>query len=188
MYNADLQCRLQFNTTDELVRVCSKSDEICSQLWCMVNDICVTQMRPAAPGTHCGKHKVRRTIGWRLTSERLTVKFYYHSSGAKIKNASQSKSNLIRSMVAGVTGINGLFVHANVAAAYRCNSVNVIIQHPNMAEHFVLANGFDIKRVMLMHVPRMSPVFEHNNAPALIMKHSVGNNTIGCHISIAVSN
>lgn len=59
MYNADLQCRLQFNTTDEAVKVCSKMDEICSQLWCLVSDECVTQLRPAAPGTNCGKHKVK---------------------------------------------------------------------------------------------------------------------------------
>lgn len=58
MYNADLQCRLQFNTTDESVQVCSKIDEICSQLWCRVNDECVTQLRPAASGTNCGRHKV----------------------------------------------------------------------------------------------------------------------------------
>lgn len=58
MYNADLQCRLQFNKTDDSVRVCSKPDEICNQLWCLVNDVCITQLRPAAPGTNCGKHKV----------------------------------------------------------------------------------------------------------------------------------
>lgn len=58
MYNADLQCRLQFNETDESVKVCSKPDEICSQLWCLVDGQCSSQMRPAAPGTNCGKHKV----------------------------------------------------------------------------------------------------------------------------------
>lgn len=58
MYNADLQCRLQFNQTNDSIQVCSKLDEICSQLWCLVNDVCVTQLRPAAPGTNCGKHKV----------------------------------------------------------------------------------------------------------------------------------
>ncbi|KAG4065960.1 hypothetical protein HA402_006678 [Bradysia odoriphaga] len=57
MYNADLQCRLQFNQTNDSIQVCSKLDEICSQLWCLVNDVCVTQLRPAAPGTNCGKHK-----------------------------------------------------------------------------------------------------------------------------------
>ncbi|XP_055605597.1 A disintegrin and metalloproteinase with thrombospondin motifs 6-like [Uranotaenia lowii] len=57
MYNAHLQCRLQFNSTDEDMKVCSKLDEICNQLWCLVDGVCMTMMRPAAPGTHCGKHK-----------------------------------------------------------------------------------------------------------------------------------
>lgn len=57
MYKADQQCRLQFNTTDENVRVCSKPNEICTHLWCLVDDECTSQLRPAAPGTHCGKHK-----------------------------------------------------------------------------------------------------------------------------------
>lgn len=57
MYKSDQQCRLQFNITDESVHVCSKLEEICSHLWCMVDDECITQLRPAAPGTHCGKHK-----------------------------------------------------------------------------------------------------------------------------------
>ena len=72
MYNADLQCRLQFNTTDETVKVCSKMNEICSQLWCLVNDECVTQLRPAAPGTNCGKHKVRPPLS------SLISKMYSH--------------------------------------------------------------------------------------------------------------
>ncbi|XP_025830015.1 A disintegrin and metalloproteinase with thrombospondin motifs 7 isoform X2 [Agrilus planipennis] len=54
MYNADFQCRLQFGTE---VKVCSSPSEICSQLWCEVNNTCTSQLRPAAPGTHCGKHK-----------------------------------------------------------------------------------------------------------------------------------
>lgn len=62
MYNADLQCRLQFNTTDETVKVCSKMHEICTHLWCWVNDECVTQLRPAAGGTNCGKHKVWNAV------------------------------------------------------------------------------------------------------------------------------
>ncbi|XP_055540062.1 A disintegrin and metalloproteinase with thrombospondin motifs 7 [Wyeomyia smithii] len=56
MYNADLQCRQQFNSTDEEITVCSL-DEICNQLWCLVNDVCMTMMRPAAPGTNCGRRK-----------------------------------------------------------------------------------------------------------------------------------
>ncbi|CRL05730.1 CLUMA_CG018759, isoform A [Clunio marinus] len=57
MYNADLQCRLQFNATDEDMKVCSQLDEICSQLWCLLNGTCTTLLRPAAPGTHCARHK-----------------------------------------------------------------------------------------------------------------------------------
>lgn len=57
MYNADHQCRLQFNSTDESIIVCSKPSEICSQLWCLVDGVCITQLRPAASGTTCGHHK-----------------------------------------------------------------------------------------------------------------------------------
>lgn len=57
IYKADVQCRHQFNVTDENVTVCSKLEEICSQLWCYVDGGCVTQLRAAAPGTSCGKHK-----------------------------------------------------------------------------------------------------------------------------------
>ncbi|ETN58597.1 adamts-7 [Anopheles darlingi] len=55
MYNADLQCRLQFNSTDEEMTVCSKLGEICTQLWCLVDEVCTTMLRPAAPGTNCGR-------------------------------------------------------------------------------------------------------------------------------------
>lgn len=57
MYNANLQCQMQFNSTDESIIVCSKLDEICSQLWCLVDGVCTTLLRPAAPGTNCFKHK-----------------------------------------------------------------------------------------------------------------------------------
>lgn len=56
LYNADLQCRLQFNSTDESIEVCSQPNEICSQLWCLVDGNCNTLLRPAAPGTRCDKH------------------------------------------------------------------------------------------------------------------------------------
>lgn len=55
LYNADYQCRFQFGAE---ATVCSPPDEICDRLWCNVNDTCSTQLRPAAPGTNCGKHKV----------------------------------------------------------------------------------------------------------------------------------
>lgn len=54
MYNADYQCRLQFGAD---ATVCSALDEICFRLSCLVNDTCTTLLRPAAPGTTCGKHK-----------------------------------------------------------------------------------------------------------------------------------
>lgn len=57
MYKANQQCRFQFNTTDETVKVCSRVDEICSQLWCEIDNHCVTQLKAAAPGTNCGHHK-----------------------------------------------------------------------------------------------------------------------------------
>ncbi|KAL1506613.1 hypothetical protein ABEB36_005941 [Hypothenemus hampei] len=55
MYNADYQCRLQFNTLN--ATVCTRLDEICDRLWCSVNNFCTTLLKPAAPGTTCGKHK-----------------------------------------------------------------------------------------------------------------------------------
>nr|CAD7404410.1 unnamed protein product [Timema poppensis] len=54
MYNAEHQCRLQFGTQD--TSVCSPPVEICSRLWCVVDGMCTTMLRPAAPGTYCGKH------------------------------------------------------------------------------------------------------------------------------------
>ncbi|XP_034489827.1 A disintegrin and metalloproteinase with thrombospondin motifs 7 [Drosophila innubila] len=57
-YNAKRQCRMQFNlTTDSDVGACSAPHEFCSTLWCRVDGECVTNMRPTAPGTACGKNK-----------------------------------------------------------------------------------------------------------------------------------
>ncbi|KAG5873731.1 hypothetical protein JTB14_035545 [Gonioctena quinquepunctata] len=53
MYDANHQCRLQFGTRATL---CAPLDEICLHLWCTVNNSCTTLLRPAAPGTSCGKH------------------------------------------------------------------------------------------------------------------------------------
>lgn len=57
MYKAEDQCRFQFNSTDEKVKVCSRANEICSMLWCTINDECQTQLKAAAPGTRCGYHR-----------------------------------------------------------------------------------------------------------------------------------
>lgn len=55
MYNAEHQCHLEFGKGAKL---CSRMDEICSSLWCEVDGSCITSLKPAATGTHCGKHKV----------------------------------------------------------------------------------------------------------------------------------
>ncbi|KAF7274067.1 hypothetical protein GWI33_013249 [Rhynchophorus ferrugineus] len=55
MYDATYQCRLQFGAAE--AEVCSPLDDICSRLWCTVNDTCTSLLRPAAPGTRCAKHK-----------------------------------------------------------------------------------------------------------------------------------
>ncbi|XP_077291043.1 ADAM metallopeptidase with thrombospondin type 1 motif B [Arctopsyche grandis] len=53
LYDAGRQCRLQFGAGVE--RVCSEQNEICQRLWCVVNDTCITMLRPAAAGTTCGE-------------------------------------------------------------------------------------------------------------------------------------
>lgn len=57
IYNADFQCRLQFNSTDEDVKVCDPH-KICTHLWCTYEGRCESYMMPAAPGTKCDKQKV----------------------------------------------------------------------------------------------------------------------------------
>ncbi|PNF40674.1 hypothetical protein B7P43_G03792 [Cryptotermes secundus] len=65
MYNADHQCRLQFGT--RMTAVCTLLEEICSRLWCVVDGMCTTMLRPAAAGTHCGKHM------WCLNQQCVTI-------------------------------------------------------------------------------------------------------------------
>ncbi|XP_017485526.1 PREDICTED: A disintegrin and metalloproteinase with thrombospondin motifs 7-like, partial [Rhagoletis zephyria] len=59
LFDAERQCRLQFNLTDSDLDAssCTSMNEICSALWCRVNGECVTNMRPTAPGTSCGDGK-----------------------------------------------------------------------------------------------------------------------------------
>ncbi|XP_067642370.1 A disintegrin and metalloproteinase with thrombospondin motifs 12 isoform X2 [Eurosta solidaginis] len=59
LFDAERQCRLQFNLTDTDANAssCTSLNEICSALWCRVNGECVTNMRPTAPGTSCGDGK-----------------------------------------------------------------------------------------------------------------------------------
>ncbi|KAL3278400.1 hypothetical protein HHI36_013727 [Cryptolaemus montrouzieri] len=54
MYDSSYQCRLQFSVD---ATECTSEDDICSRLWCYINETCTTKLLPAAPGTSCGKHK-----------------------------------------------------------------------------------------------------------------------------------
>ncbi|KAJ9585999.1 hypothetical protein L9F63_020363, partial [Diploptera punctata] len=65
MYNAEHQCRLQFGVNSS--GVCTSLEEICSRLWCVVENVCTTMLRPAAAGTHCGKHM------WCLNQQCVTI-------------------------------------------------------------------------------------------------------------------
>lgn len=65
MYNAEHQCRLQFGIHSS--GVCTPLEEICSRLWCIVEGVCTTMLRPAAAGTHCGKHM------WCLNQQCVTM-------------------------------------------------------------------------------------------------------------------
>ncbi|KAL0271566.1 UNVERIFIED_CONTAM: hypothetical protein PYX00_008622 [Menopon gallinae] len=53
-YDASFQCQLQFGNSD--MEVCTSLHEICFRLWCVVDGVCTTMLKPAAPGTSCGKH------------------------------------------------------------------------------------------------------------------------------------
>lgn len=65
MYNTEIQCQLQFGPD---AKVCTSITEICSRLWCEINGTCTTQLRPAAPGTQCGKHMVNISIKYTNTN------------------------------------------------------------------------------------------------------------------------
>ncbi|KAK6644121.1 hypothetical protein RUM43_000388 [Polyplax serrata] len=54
IYDASFQCQLQFGSKG--MEVCTPLPEICSRLWCVVDGVCTTMLKPAAPGTVCGKN------------------------------------------------------------------------------------------------------------------------------------
>lgn len=87
MYDAVYQCQLQFGKQG--TEVCTPLPEvsfrlivnqfldhlwyffyfawndilqICSRLWCVVDGVCTTMLKPAAPGTNCGKHMVSISV------------------------------------------------------------------------------------------------------------------------------
>ena len=105
MYNVDHQCRLQYGPEathcagmDQVYlhfkqnSVWKKSEwillrQVCQTLWCKLPDNrCVTRLEPAAPGTHCAKHKVRSSalLGTSINSayyyvlRRMLRSFFFH--------------------------------------------------------------------------------------------------------------
>ncbi|GIY90239.1 a disintegrin and metalloproteinase with thrombospondin motifs 16 [Caerostris darwini] len=58
LYDADMQCRLQFGTKSKLCEHYPRKSEVCRALWCQRNGReCETKFLPAAEGTSCGKDK-----------------------------------------------------------------------------------------------------------------------------------
>ncbi|GIY02351.1 a disintegrin and metalloproteinase with thrombospondin motifs 16 [Caerostris extrusa] len=58
LYDADMQCRLQFGTKSKLCEHYPRKSEVCRALWCQRNGReCETKFLPAAEGTTCGKDK-----------------------------------------------------------------------------------------------------------------------------------
>lgn len=184
MYNADLQCRLQFNATDEDLKVCSQLDEICSQLWCSLNGTCTTLLRPAAPGTHCARHKV--TI-WKAFPRLFLHFFVNFRSGVKIKSVLTLKSFRLLLMVAGVTGLNGVHAQGRVELVSPCKQENVIIQHQYTGAHFASEKEQDTKLAILIHARTKNQVFAHNNAPRRTTKLLRDRSTHGYRFSTRMS-
>ncbi|XP_064618507.1 A disintegrin and metalloproteinase with thrombospondin motifs 12-like isoform X2 [Lineus longissimus] len=52
MYDADHQCRLQYGAT---ATHCDGIEEVCTTLWCKVDNKCMTRLEAAAEGTYCDK-------------------------------------------------------------------------------------------------------------------------------------
>lgn len=174
MYNADLQCRLQFNTTDEDIKMCSQLDEICSQLWCMINGTCTTLLRPAAPGTRCGKHKVNwcrfyvffeHEFSWHSQHDFNNIDFLCILSGVKISIAWMLKTCQRPSKEDGEIGRNGVRALVHVALEFPFRQGLVTIQLQLMAVNFASEKELVTRLVTLSHVHRTSQASEHNNAP-----------------------
>ncbi|XP_054709975.1 A disintegrin and metalloproteinase with thrombospondin motifs 18-like [Uloborus diversus] len=58
LYDADMQCRLQFGGKSKLCEHYPRKNEVCRALWCQRNGReCETKFLPAAEGTSCGQNK-----------------------------------------------------------------------------------------------------------------------------------
>lgn len=163
MYKADLQCRYQFNSTDEEIKVCSKLEEICSQLWCSVNGVCTTLLRPAAPGTKCGKHLVNNFL-WFVSSQ-ISNKFNF--SGVRINSVSKSKIFLCQFTEDGEIGVIGANAVELVVQVFRNKRGNVTIHPRVMAEIFVRASDPDIRFATHSHAVKSFLLIELSSVPIL---------------------
>lgn len=108
-------------------------------------------------------------------------------NGVKTKSVCRLRSYQHRLRGAGVIGTIGVNAHGHVGVECLSRVDNATIQRRRMAVNSALVNGFVIKSVIWILVPRMSPVFEHNNARNSIMKLSVRRCTTGCLTLIVVS-
>ncbi|PVD19867.1 hypothetical protein C0Q70_20360 [Pomacea canaliculata] len=57
MYDADHQCRILYGQDAALCNGIEVLENICSTLWCRVNNKCSTKLQPAAEGTICGTNR-----------------------------------------------------------------------------------------------------------------------------------
>lgn len=150
MYNTEIQCQLQFGPD---AKVCSSMSEICSRLWCEVNGNCTTQLRPAAPGTHCGKHMVNISIikpthryviiNHHFVQNNLTMnkkrKMNYLIIFSGVSNINAYQLWILRYplMVVGASGVPGISVQERAEQGYLSLKENVTIRVRQRAVNFV---------------------------------------------------
>ncbi|XP_074650847.1 A disintegrin and metalloproteinase with thrombospondin motifs 6-like [Tubulanus polymorphus] len=67
MYDADHQCRLQYGAG---AKHCDGIEEVCTTLWCKVDNKCMTRLEAAAEGTICGENRWCYEGGCSLMGER----------------------------------------------------------------------------------------------------------------------
>ena len=108
-------------------------------------------------------------------------------NGVKTRSVCRLRSYQHQLRGAGAIGTIGVNAHALVGVECLFRVDNATIQRRRMAVNSALANVFVTKSAIWILVPRMSSVFEHNNARNLIMKPFARRCTTGCLTSIAVS-
>lgn len=186
IYNADFQCRLQFNVTDYNVTVC-EDDKICQELWCYTEEGCISKQVPAASGTNCDKHKVVVHEHKSQSCTKILI-YFFKCSGVRIRSACPSKISQHRSMAVGAIGTNGRNVHEIVEAelSYRLDSAT--IRRLPMADRFALENAFATRcATRISFVRKGRPPSESNSARHLTGSRLKGNTTNGFRTRLVVS-